>query len=314
MRVILLAILVLVGGCISPGGAELSNWPNGYSSAVAITFDTEIVTESQLKDLVNILESRGLNATFFVVAGYFQDKPNFLELLRDYEVASLGWYHADWKDAELTREFQQAEIEKAHEWFARRGFWVSGFRTPYLVSNRETFDILSEIGYAYDSSRYYDFLPYMIGNMVEIPLSVNYDLYWDERSIRYATMPTFLAFQKSRDEGGLFVFSSHVNTVHSHPKDFVDLLDFMRKGDGVWFATCEDIAEWWRRRGDLELSKSGETITVLNKGRASVEGVTVKVPGQRMVEGALSANIIDGHTYAVLHEIQPGKSISIAAR
>ncbi len=313
MRVILLAILVFASGCVSPGGAELSNWPNGYRSAAAITFDVQTVEQEHLTDLMDALKSRSMNATFFVVAGYIQEKPGLLTVLRDYEVASLGWYHADWKAAELTEEFQRAEIGRAHEWLSGARFRVRGFRAPYLKSNKETLDILEELGYAYDSTSYYGFLPYRVGNIVEIPLSVNYDLYWDERSVRAATMPTFLSFKKSLDEGGLFVFYSHINRIQPHFEDFTALLDFVRRDD-VWVATCGEIADWWRIRENLQISTSGNAITVWNKGNTIAKGVTITAPDSRKIQGALLTKSTAGRTYAVLPDIQPGGSVNIAVK
>ncbi len=309
MRKVFFAFLVLalLGGCINRGDVEFSNWPDGYSSAAAVTFETERATDAQLRALGEVLKNRGIKATFFVVPGYFQENPRTLDPLRDFEVASMGWYQADWKDASLTKGFQEAEIMRAHEWFTKEGFEVKGFKAPFLRSNKETYKVLQELGYKYDSSEYYGFMPYRIGSLIEIPLSVNFDLYWDERSMAYSTMPAYLAFQKSLDESGLFTFYGHADRAYEHVENFTALIDYASKRN-VWFATASEIADWWSKREQLELKVVGAAIMVRNNGVASVSGVTLKVRGEADVEGAMAVKRREGYTYAVLPDIEPGSN------
>lgn len=312
MRRVLFAILFmfLLAGCIDRVEVELSNWPNGYVSAVAVTFETERPNETQFIALADVLKSRGIKATFFVISGYFQDNPRSLDLLRDFEVANLGWYQTNWKDAALTKEFQEEEIRKADMWLAMQGFEVKGFKAPFLKSNKETFEVLQDLHYIYDSSEYYGFMPYWIDGVLEIPLSVNFDLYWDERSMKVSTMPAYLAFQKSLDESGLFTFYGHADRTYEHIDNFIALIDYMRKRD-VWFASAYEVADWWGKRAKLELKKEGSAVIVKNSGASRVSGATVKIKGEIDVEDAVTVKKIGGYTYAVLPDMEPGASATI---
>jgi peptidoglycan/xylan/chitin deacetylase (PgdA/CDA1 family) len=310
MRKVLLAVFLLIGGCIGQGEAELSNWPHGYTSAVAITFETEMATEDQLRALTDVLRDRNVKATFFIIAGYYQENPRALDVLRDFEVANMGWYQADWKEIALTKEFQDREIMRAHEWLTWAGFDVRGFRAPFLESNSETYEVLHGMGYLYDSTEYYGFLPYKIGDIVEIPLSVNYDLYWDEPSMQYSTMPAYIAFQKSYDESGLFTFYGHASRTHEHLDNFTALLDYVSKRN-VWFATASEIAEWWKKRENLELQVKGNMVSLSNNGEELISGVTIKIKGGWDANGAIAVKNVEGYTYIVLPDIEAGARASI---
>ncbi|MFQ5815502.1 MAG: polysaccharide deacetylase family protein [Candidatus Hydrothermarchaeaceae archaeon] len=311
----LLAVLVLlvVGGCIGQEKAELSNWPHGHTSAVAITFETERATDDQLEALVDILQNKGVGATFFVIPGYYQENPGALDLLREFEVANMGWYQTRWRDSPLTREFQDEQITRAHEWLTGKGFEVRGFRAPFLKSTSETYDILHELGYAYDSTEYIGFMPYKIGNIVEIPLSVNYDLYWDEPSMNFSTGPAYIAFQKSHDESGLFTFYGHASRTYEHLEDFNTLLDYVGKRN-VWFASASEVADWWNKREQLELRTEDGAVTVRNNGGESVAGAAIKIRGTWDADGAIDVKTVGGYTYAVLPDIEPGDAVSVELR
>jgi len=312
MRKVFPAILVLflLGGCIGNGEAELSNWPYGYKSGVAITFETEQATKDQLQTLAMVLNNRGAKATFFVIAGYYEGNPSDLEAIREFEVANMGWYQVEWKEGTATKELKEEEIIKAHEWLTAQGFDVRGFRTPYLKGTKETRPVLDELGYTYDSSEYYGFMPYKIGNIVEIPLSVNYDLYWDESSIEYSTMPSYIAFQKSREEEGLFTFYGHASRTYEHIGDFDELLRFASKKN-VWFATASEVADWWNKHENLEIWREGDSVMVGNKGTESVSGATIKISGEWDVAGAESVKIVNDVTYAVLPAIDPDVAVTV---
>ncbi len=303
-------VLFLLGGCIGNGEAELSNWPYGYSSAVTVTFETERASDDQLQALVRVLNNNGAKATFFIIAGYYQENPDALEVIRDFEVANMGWYQTTWKDSSLTKEFQDGEIRRGHDWLTAQGFEVRGFRSPFLKSTKETYAVLHEMGYTYDSSEFYGFMPYKIGSIVEIPLSVNYDLYWDEPSMKYSTMPAYIAFQKSQEESGLFTFYGHASRTYDHLDNFDELMSYASKRN-VWFASASEVADWWNKRVQLELWEEGDTIMVGNKGGEIVSGATVKIKGEWDASGVTAVKNAEGYTYALLPDLDPGAAVAI---
>ncbi|MEE9612717.1 MAG: polysaccharide deacetylase family protein [Desulfatiglandales bacterium] len=315
MRKVLLPVLALflLGGCISQGTAELSNWPDGHSSAVAITFETEQATGDQLQSLVTLLEEKGAKATFFVIAGYYENNPKDLDPLKESEVANMGWYQTNWDRVSLPFGFQSGEVKKAHEWLTDAGFEVTGFRAPFLKNNPATYEVIKELGYAYDSSEYYGFSPYMVGNIVEIPLSVNYDLYWDTSSAEVSTLPAYIAFQKSHEEAGLFTFYGHASTTSEQIAGFEELLDFVREKN-VWFATGSEVADWWVKKEGLEVKTEGTAVMVKNNGDESVSGATLRVEGSWNAVGAVDIKKDGDFTYIVVPDIDAGATVAVGLK
>lgn len=302
-------ILFLTVGCLgSPQDVQIASWPQGYKSAVCITFDTEIANGSQIERVINTLGSK--NATFFIVAGYFEGRQEDLELLRNYDIGSMAWAQADWEDSDLSEEFQLKEMQTAHEWLAERGFNPTGFRAPFLKSNEDTIEAVSAMGYTYDSSQYLGTMPYITDGVVEIPLSLNFDAYWNEKSIGYSTLPFYLAFEDTYKSEGLFTFYSHVGTASENIEDLRAFLDYMST-KRLWIAPAEQVADWWISRNGLYLTVRGDVITVKNTGGKPVEGVTIKISPKRTVRGALHTWDDEKVTYAVLPRIDAGEEVMV---
>lgn len=309
---LLVVFFVLLSSCAEqPREITLASWPNAHKAAVVITFDTESATSEQLASIAKLLKENNASATFFVVAGYFQNNAQALEQLRGYEVASLAWMHSDWSSAKLSKEFQKAEIERAHQWLASRGFSPEGFRTPYLRGSAETFEALEEMGYVYDSSQSFGLLPYRVGNVVEIPLALNYDAYWNEAAVRYSELPNYLAFQKSYDSDALFAIYTHTDKVSRNPEQFSQFLRYVASR-GVWMPSAKELAEWWLAREKLELRIEGKEIAVKNLGDKAVKGATVKIQPKRSVSGAIAQREHEDALYAVFPEIPPRGGVRVS--
>lgn len=305
----LIIILFLTFGCLgSSPEVQIGNWPEGYKSATCITFDTELATLGQIETVVNILGSK--NATFFVVAGYFKDRPEDLEPLRGYEVASMAWEQDEWKNSGLSREFQLIEMQMAHDWFEGAGFKPRGFRAPFLKSNEDTINAAIDMGYTYDSSQYAGIMPYLSSGIVEIPLSMNFDVFWNEKSIGYSTLPLYLAFDNTYKKGGLFTFYTHVATAGENIENLSSFLKYAEK-KSVWFANAQQVADWWISKNNLELTVDGNSITTKNSGNKPVDGVTIKISPTRQINGALRTWDDGKTTYAVLPRISAGEKVLI---
>jgi peptidoglycan/xylan/chitin deacetylase (PgdA/CDA1 family) len=173
--VIIFVVLFGTSGCLG-SDVSLANWPDGHESAVVISFDVEQAQAADLQRLIILLEKYNAKATFFVVAGYYEGAEDTLEPLRDYEVASKGWDQGEWAES---YEEQRDSIKRSHDMLSSLGFNPAGFRAPFLMNNQETFAVLSDLGYLYDSSDN-GMLPTLHGEIVEIPLSIAYDPFWKD--------------------------------------------------------------------------------------------------------------------------------------
>ncbi len=307
---LLLLLLSVTPGCLGPPEVTLANWPDGYKSAVYVIFETEHANASQIKDVADVIKAEGANATFFVVAGYYDGYAGDLEPLREFEVGNMGFYQADWKDREMTEDFQIEQIKRADEWLRGEGFDPTGFRAPYLKADEATYRVLEDLGYEYDSSQSFGFSPYWIGDIVEVPASLNFDLYWDERSIAYSTAPAYVLLQQSYEKDAMFAFYAHLETTGKHLQNLSKFLSFARSR-GVWFATGREIADWWTLREGLELEVDGNTVRVKNTGKRPVDGAAIRVKPKKSVLGAARIVVVDDTAYAVLPRIGPGEEVEI---
>lgn len=111
--------------------------------------------ETGLRRALDFFERAGTRATLFVIAEDL-DNPRKRELLRDaarrgHEIASHSLTHR--KLTAIKRDEKRREIFESRERLMRElGVEVSGFRAPGFAIDRESFELIDEASYAYDSS------------------------------------------------------------------------------------------------------------------------------------------------------------------
>lgn len=307
---VICVVLVLVSaGCITRSTEiEIANWPNGYRSAVCTTFDMERASQNDLKTLTSILRSKEINATFFVVTGYYQDTPEVLNILKDFEVASMAWNQSEWMLSDLNFKYQDFWIKQSDKWLEEHDFKPRGFRAPYLRYNSDTLKILEDSGYVYDSS--------MIGTMpqingiIEVPMAINYDPFWSKETMEYSTTPTYLIFKRTHEKGELFSFHTHPEKTMENLPQFIEFLDYINEKN-VWPASCIEVADWWRNKQTLEITGNSQEATVKNTGNTVITGVTLKITPKREVEGAITIVEEENTIYAVLPDLSPGAETTL---
>lgn len=312
MKPLTLLLLMLFSACLGQEEVRLSKHPYGYKAAVVVTFDTEVVRGGELEAIAEELRQRGMNATFFVVAGYFQNNAEALAPLRSFEVASMAWVQPAWVNA--SGEERRQQILKAHAWFERHGFEVRGFRAPYLNASRATLELVAELGYAYDSSLFYGFEPYSVGGVLEIPVSMNFDSFWDEEKMSFTLPLAYLAFQRAYDAGEVFTLLTHVQTASRNLENFTAFLDYMRERR-VWFPSAGELAEWWLARENLELAVEGNTLILRNHNARAVKGATaiVAAGSVRDARGAVETwrDPASSELYVVFPEVPPAGEVRV---
>jgi len=121
--------------------------------------DRDPVFESGFGACLDFLDEEGLTATFFVIARDVDD-PRKLKFLRNavsrgHEIASHSVTHP--KLYECSPEQKKTEIFDSKKLLEQSlGVEVNGFRAPSYQMDRETFGLVCDAGYAYDSSMYPD--------------------------------------------------------------------------------------------------------------------------------------------------------------
>ncbi|MEP5514922.1 MAG: polysaccharide deacetylase [Bauldia litoralis] len=260
-------------------------WPNGARCAVGFSFDVdadsvvhagkrgggldEVHAVAQMRydphvglpRLVDLFAGYDVPITCFV-PGWVIDtyrKPVEHILTGRNEIAHHGMFH-EWpsqQGIDAEREALAAGIARIED---LTGKAPRGYRAPYYGLSRNSFDLLIEAGFLYDSSLFADDVPILLqsesGRLVELPppASVDdYNQYVSSRAFDYlmTVSPPNRALEVYKAEfdalwewGGLFVPVWHP-AVSGRPGPAMairSLIEHMIGKGNVWFATLEEIA------------------------------------------------------------------------
>ena len=192
-----------------------------------------------------------------------------------HEIAHHGYYHEN--PTLIDRKTEQRLLDLAFKTYKSRfGIRPRGYRSPYWDYSENTLDLLEEAGFTYDSSLMArDLVPYRpqrwqvnweTGNVagpgskvLEIPVSWYLD---DFPALAYVggaqegMADTDVVFRRWRDIFD-YAYDRVPNAVYAtalHPQIIGQahhmlmlerLIEHIKSKDGVWFATCIEIAERW---------------------------------------------------------------------
>jgi len=220
--------------------------------------------------LLDLLAEYRVPTTFFVPGWVLETWPAQIKAIvdRGHDIGYHGYQHeAFWQ---LTRARQQDVMARSLALFHKHlGLTPTGFRTPSGDWSDDTIEVLLDAGVTWSSSMRGDDRPYFIEhaasgrNLVEIPGRWELD---DYASLAYQRHPDFPAgldriapYDTTLDNWRREFDGSHRDglcmTTLFHPKVsgkpgrillLERLLQHMREADGVWFATCGEVAQWWR--------------------------------------------------------------------
>jgi peptidoglycan-N-acetylglucosamine deacetylase len=214
-----------------------------------------------LPRILRLLEQERIRASFFV-PGYtlvkYTDRIKAIQAA-GHELGSHGNVH---ETLDQLDEYQEtAVLEQQLELFQHHlSLRPSGYRSPSWELNVRTPALLKQYGFAYDSSLMGDDVPYDLdtpdGRLVEVPVQWLLDDAPLYRHVYGATNaiadPDRVVRMWSREfkglyaENGLFCLTMHpwisgragrVDALH-------ELIAYIRGFEGVWWATCGEVAEW----------------------------------------------------------------------
>ena len=220
--------------------------------------------------LLDLLAEYRVPTTFFVPGWVLETWPAQIKAIvdRGHDIGYHGYQHeAFWQ---LTRARQQDVMAQSLALFRKHlGLTPTGFRTPSGDWGDDTIEVLLDAGVTWSSSMRGDDRPYFTPHaasgrsLVEIPGRWELD---DYASLAYQRHPDFPAgldriapYDTTLDNWRREFDGSHRDglcmTTLFHPKVsgkpgrillLERLLQHMLEADGVWFATCGEVAQWWR--------------------------------------------------------------------
>ena len=265
-------------------------WPDGSPVSVSLTFDVDAesallgmgldeatsysaFTERRfgiargLPRVLGLLADQEIKGTFYV-PGYTAERyPDEVSAIVEggHEVAHHGYLHRP--PPGLDAAGQREELERGKIALEKlTGRAPKGYRSPSWEVTEETFSLLGELGFEYDSSCMGDDRPYLetLGHtsLVELPVHWALDDFpyysWREAIGGMMSDPSTVSaiwmseFRVALREGGHVTYTAHpeISGRRSRFEALQALVDGMRATANVWFATHGEIARLLR--GGLE--------------------------------------------------------------
>lgn len=236
----------------------ISPWPAPYDWAVVLTHDVEQKPGYENISAVRLVEERyDLRSAWYLVPERdYRVEESLLERL-DGEGCEVGLHGLRHDGRDLSPRFFEARLPTMRSYAERWG--VDGFRSPATHRDR---DLIQQLGVKHDSSwcdvaRYEpqpggscSWLPFFIGNVVELPITMA----MDHTIFEVLGQTTDRVWQEKaellRAYGGMALMVTH-------PDYLVDpgrlalyerFLARLASDRTAWHALPREVAEWWRTR------------------------------------------------------------------
>ena len=207
--------------------------------------------------ILRVLEKQGIKATFLTCGAIVERYPEAVKAIisKGHELAGHGYHHEVARN--LSRDEEQEIIQRTTEALrAISGKHPAGWRS--CTQSPNTLDILMEQGYLWNSNSFsYDFpLIWVKGNrrLVELPRQPFGDglLYGhndsgnpqDALSVWKAAFDELYEESKGTPIYCPFTFHPYVSSRPGRAHALAELIQYMRKHNGVRFKTGTEVAQW----------------------------------------------------------------------
>lgn len=220
---------------------------------VEIPFSEQIrISRAGAEKILDILQKRGVKATFFTTVSFAKGAPDILRRIADegHELASHGMEHSRFKTEDL--KTSRLELEKLG------GCEVRGYRQPRMMKLDEK--EVARAGYKYDSSlnptfipgRYMSLaaprLPYVKEGVLQLPAAVTpllrFPLFWLSAHLLPPAIYRRLLRYTERESGQAVIYF--------HPWEFYDLRSL--KGYGIPWIVSHNSGPGMEQRLDELIS------------------------------------------------------------
>ena len=234
----------------------------------------------------NVTHELGYRPTFAITAATLNRHPDFIKELdrQGVEFAIHGYQHLDYTT--ISWDEQDRHYKKAIDIFKINEIPFVGFRAPFLRPNGHTPEVLSNLGFSYDSSfviqwneidlskcsrnskaeyerliRFYQprnadrylSVPRFKDGLIEIPVSIPDDeaivdrlCITDRNKISHIWMSIL---EQTYDRGEIFTLQLHPERILHCEDSLVNVIKRARDfHPPVWIARLREITEWWQER------------------------------------------------------------------
>ena len=322
---------------------QLMPWVDGYSTALAITFNSSGNTE-QCERILTFLEGENLPATFFLDSAVNEEK---LDVLKGYDKINLQSNSFSRPDFSMLSYSESVrEINLIHQKLNRQ---FTGFRFPYSRISFWGMLYIDEEDYIYDSSIGVDYLnsykgsvfPYNIViskdsyyktlDILEISPILNDDYFFYQKVLTESEYSDDLQMKDAqlydkylmnfydyvvKENNGLMVFIGHpsytgISEITLSPlKNLIDSL----KQDNCWITSLEEVAEFRNALKDLSVRieeyDNGIDIHINITEGKTLKGLTFKLDKKpsdvEYNNGEVNLKEINGVNFLIINAIHNG--------
>jgi peptidoglycan-N-acetylglucosamine deacetylase len=237
----------------------------------------EFGAEVGVPRLLELYDRFDVTTSWFTPGHTVDTFPDACRRIRDagHEFGNHGYYHEN--PTKISPATEERLIDLAMQTFDKQlGLRPTGYRSPYWDYSDSTLDLVERFGFKYDSSLMgRDLVPYRprrwqvhweqgnvagkASQVLEIPVSWYLD---DFPPLAYVTglqpgmQDTETIYRRWRDifdygyqrvEHPVYVSCVHPQIIGQahHLLWYERLIEYIASKDGVWFATCDQIADAW---------------------------------------------------------------------
>ncbi len=256
-------------------------WPNGAPSCTVVTHDVETQAGVDFcPELMDLNDSFAIKASFQLVPEERYAVPESLLAQirsRGFEVNVHDLNHDGHLFRDRTEFLRRAKLINRYV----RSFGADGFRSAIMYRNIDWYDALDV---SYDMSlpnvSHLDpqqggcctALPFFIGNIVELPVTMTQDYSLIHILGQYSTAVWLEQIKRIREKNGLINVIVHPDYLTNQKachvyKELLVHLASLRSAGSTWIALPKDAADWWRQRSRLELVSHGDSWRIVGEGR-----------------------------------------------
>lgn len=220
--------------------------------------------------ILRLLRRYRVPATFFVPGWVIENHRNVVEeiLANEHEIAHHGYLH-EWPDT-LSLDEEKAILDRGIQIIQDlTGERPRGYRSPAWEFSLNTLRLLVEKSFLYTSNMMDDEIPYLHvidgknTDLVELPVQWLLDdapnfMFGSARQpinrVIATPMKAYRLFASEFDglylEGKLFNLTMHPQLTGrpSRTRMLEKLIQHAKAQSDVWFAKCEDVAEYWLKK------------------------------------------------------------------
>ena len=269
-------------------------WPDKIQCAVCLSFDFDAESAQRQQTLtpisrgrygpkvgifriLELLKKYSVPATFFTPGYTAYLYPDLIKEIyaNGHELANHGYYHENPTTLAGDRKKERDILLRSNDLLEKLcGERPLGYRAPGWDLNPYSPDLLLEEGFLYDSSLMDQEIPYtLLGDsnkqLLELPVDWILDDYVhfgisNSPHCRLSSPSEVFEIWLNEFKGyfldrGCFTLTMHPQIIgRSHRMQMLEsLLKYMNVSSGVWFATCRDVAEYWKtnvKPGKLRLN------------------------------------------------------------